>query len=197
MYECFNRGAREALLLPEFAREHGARPAEWLESTYFASGGLDPVDRMLRTDLRTHLPDFMNVKVDVATMARGLEARSPLQERSVVELGASLPSEYKVRGFRGKRVLRAAAERSVPAALLPRKKRGFAAPVDAALRGPLREEAARLLAPAGPLARLAAVRPDVPPRLLEEHLAGSANHRIRLWVLLALASWAESQARRA
>src|SRR5258706_1456223 len=146
---------------------------------------------MVRTDLRTHLPDFMNTKVDVATMAHGLEARSPFEERGVVDLGASLPSDFKVRGFRGKRVLRAAVERSIPAELLPRRKRGFAAPVHEALAGPLRAEAGRLLAPKGPLAALGAVRHEVPPRLLEEHLAGRANHRIRLWVLLALASWAE------
>ncbi len=191
MYECFNGPARGGLLDPAFAAAHGALPREWLEGLYDGSGGLDPVDRMVRTDLATHLPDFMNVKVDVATMAHGLEARSPFEEREVVELGASLPSEFKVRGFRGKRVLRAAVERSVPASLLPRRKRGFAAPVDEALAGPLGAEARRLLAPSGPLAALGAVRPEVPPRLLEDHLAGRARHRIRLWVLLALASWAE------
>ena len=191
MYECFNGPGRGALLEPAFAAAHGDHPRDWLEGLYAGSGGLDPVDRMVRTDLSTHLPDFMNVKVDVATMARGLEARSPFQEREVVELGVSLPSEFKVRGFRGKRVLRAALERSVPGNLLPKRKRGFAAPVDEALAGPLGDEARRLLAPAGPLAALGAVRPDVPLRLLEEHLAGRAHHRIRLWVLLALASWAE------
>jgi len=191
MYECFPSGARDGLLDPGFAGEHGERPREWLEQLYEASGGLDPVDRMVRTDLRTHLPDFMNVKVDVATMAHGLEARSPFQEREVVELGVSLPSEFKVRGFKGKRVLRAAVEKSVPRDLLQDNKRGFAAPVHEALAGPLREEARRLLAPRGPLAALHAVRPEVPHRLLDEHLAGRANHRIRLWVLLALASWAE------
>lgn len=191
MYECFPSGGRAALLEPAFAREHGDAPRAWLEQVYLGSGGADPVDRMVRTDLRTHLPDFMNVKVDVATMAHGLEARSPFQEREVVELGVSLPSDFKVRGFKGKRVLRAAVERSVPRELLQVRKRGFAAPVHEALAGPLRDEARRLLAPAGPLAALAAVRPGVPQRLLDEHLAGRANHRIRLWVLLALASWAE------
>jgi len=193
-YECFNGGARDALLLPGFAAAHGELPRRWLEDLYDSTGGIDPVDRMLRTDLRTHLPDFMNTKVDVATMAHGLEARSPFQEREVVELGVSLPSAFKVSGFRGKRVLRAAVERDVPRALLARRKRGFAAPVDEALRGPLREEARRLLAPDGPLARLDAVRPDAPYRLLEEHLLGRARHRIRLWVLVALASWAERTA---
>jgi len=194
MYECFPGGRRADLLLPGFSAAHGDLPREWLEGIYLGSGGRDPVDRMLRTDLRTHLPDFMNTKVDAATMAHGLEARSPFQEREVVDLGVSFPSEFKVKGFRGKRVLRAAVERDIPRDLLSREKRGFAAPVDEALRGPLREEAGRLLDPRGPLARLGVVRPEVPPRLLEDHLAGRANHRIRVWVLLALASWAERDA---
>ena len=191
MYECFNGKARAALLDPGFAAAHGDLPRAWLEGIYDGSGGVDPVDRMLRTDLRTHLPDYMNAKVDGATMAHGLEARSPFQEREVVELGCSLPSEFKVKGFRGKRVLRAALQKSVPDRLLQRSKRGFAAPVQEALAGPLRGEARRLLAADGPLAALGAVRPDEPARLLEEQLGGRANHRIRLWVLLALAAWAE------
>jgi asparagine synthase (glutamine-hydrolysing) len=190
-YECFNAGRREELLDPAFRAAHGDLPRLWLTGLLDASGGRDALDRVLRTDLRTHLADYMNHKVDTATMAHGLEARSPFQEREVVELCLSFPSSFKVSGFRGKRVLRAALEKDVPAALLAKRKRGFAAPVDEALRGPLREEAARLLAPTGPLAALGVVRPEVPARLLAEHLSGAASHRIRIWVLLSLASWAE------
>jgi asparagine synthase (glutamine-hydrolysing) len=191
MYECFPSGGRDALLLPAFRAVHGDLPREWLESLYRSTGGRDALDRMLRTDLRTHLPDYMNVKVDVATMAEGLEARSPFQELSVVELCLSFPSDHKVRGFRGKRVLRDAVRRDVPDALLPRRKRGFAAPVSETVAGPFRDEAARLLAPDGPLASLQAVRPDVPPRLLREFLAGDVRHRVRVWLLLSLAAWVE------
>jgi len=189
LYECFPAGRRDTLLLPEFQRKHGDLPRDWLENLYDGTGGLDPVDRMLRTDLRTHLPDFMNTKVDVATMAHGLEARSPFQGLDVVELCASLPSDYKVKGFRGKRVLRAAVARHVPRDLLPARKRGFAAPVEEALAGPLREEARRLLAPGGPLAALEAVRPEAAGRILEEFLEGKGHHRIRAWTLVALAAW--------
>ncbi len=195
MYECFPGGRRDRLLLPGFRRAHGETPREWLEALYLGCGGDDPVDRMLRTDLRTHLPDFMNVKVDVATMSHGLEARSPFQERDVVELCLSFPSSFKVSGFRGKRVLRRALERDLPRGLIAGRKRGFAAPVDEALLGPLRAEAERLLAPGGPLLRLDAVVPGEPLRLLEEHRRGVGNHRIRLWVLLALAAWAEREER--
>jgi asparagine synthase (glutamine-hydrolysing) len=127
-------------------------------------------------------------------MAHGLEARSPLQEREVVDLALSLPSEFKVRGFRGKCVLRAAVERDLPKGLLSLRKRGFAAPVDLALAGSLRKEARRLLAPDGPLARLAVLRPGAPLEYLDEHVSGKRSHRFRVWLLLALASWAERQA---
>ena len=102
--------------------------------------------------------------------------------------------EFLVRGFRGKRVLRDVVRRDVPDSLLSRQKRGFAAPVDEALQGRLGSEAARLLASDGPLQRLGAVRPEVPSRLLEEHLEGVRQHRIRLWVLLSLAAWLEAEA---
>ena len=48
----------------------------------------------------------------------------------MLELGVSFPSEFKLRGFQGKRVLRALVQRSNPRSLLPRRKKGFAAPVD-------------------------------------------------------------------
>ncbi len=196
MYDCFGSAGRERLLRPAFRQRHGDLPREWLSALYADTGGIDAVDRMLRTDVLTHLPDFMNVKVDVATMAAGLEARSPFQEREILEFGLSLPSWFKVRGLTGKRILRAVLARSLPRPLVARKKMGFAAPVDAALRGPLRGEAERLLAPGGPLAALDAVEPEYPPALLREYAEGGVRHRLRVWVLLALASWVERAAAR-
>jgi len=72
------------------------------------SDGPDLVDVMLDVDTRTYLPGDLLVKMDVATMAHSLEARSPLLDHELMQLAASLPPDMKVRGTEKKVGLRAA-----------------------------------------------------------------------------------------
>ena len=52
---------------------------------------------MLQTDVETYLPGDLLTKMDIATMASSLEARSPLLDREVMEFAATLPARYKAR----------------------------------------------------------------------------------------------------
>ena len=72
------------------------------------------VDVMLDVDVQTYLPDDLLVKMDIATMASSLEARSPLLDHELMEFAASLPAELKVRGREKKVVLRGGAARLGP-----------------------------------------------------------------------------------
>ena len=46
-------------------------------------------------DIHTYLPDDLMVKVDVASMAHGLESRSPLLDHVFMEWAAELPEQFK------------------------------------------------------------------------------------------------------
>src|SRR5246127_1372216 len=91
--------------------------------------------------LHTYLPDDLMVKVDVASMAHGLEARSPLLDHGLMEWAAGIPVQNKLAGGRLKSLFKSAMEPYLPRELLYRPKMGFGCPVDHWLRAELKEMA--------------------------------------------------------
>jgi asparagine synthase (glutamine-hydrolysing) len=150
--------------------------------------GLDAVDTFLAADTNWYLPTDLLVKMDIATMANSLEARSPFLDHHLVEFVARLPSRFKLNGRTSKYILRQAVSDLVPADNLSRPKRGFAVPIGRWFRRELREFAADHL-----LGRRAAERglfdPAVVTRIVDDHQSGRADHAHHLWVLLMLELW--------
>ncbi|MPZ20444.1 MAG: asparagine synthase (glutamine-hydrolyzing) [Luteitalea sp.] len=97
------------------------------------------LDRMLYVDTKTWLPDDLLVKADKMTMATSVELRVPLLDFRVLEFAASLPQSFKLRGWSGKRILKAALKGSVPREILERPKSGFPVPYERWLRADLKE----------------------------------------------------------
>ena len=151
-----------------------------------------PLARMTYLDLVTYLPDDILVKVDRAAMAVSLETRVPLLDHRVVEFAWRIPAELKLRGGRGKHLLRAVLQRYVPRGLFERPKMGFGVPIDHWLRGPLREWAEHLLDPAT-LRAQGYFAVDPIRRAWAEHLDGRRSNQYPLWVILMFQAWLEHQ----
>lgn len=91
--------------------------------------GLGPVDAMLKRDFHRLLGDDHLVKMDMASMAWTLEARSPFLDHGLIDLAASLPEDIKLGGNTTKPLLRALAARHLPDAVVNAPKRGFEIPL--------------------------------------------------------------------
>jgi asparagine synthase (glutamine-hydrolysing) len=151
-----------------------------------------PVARMMALDGLTYLPDDILVKVDRASMAVSLETRAPFLDRDVMEFAWSLPMSMKLRDGRGKWILRQLLDRYVPRALIDRPKAGFAIPLDAWLRGPLRDWAETLLAEER-MRREGYFDPKPIRAAWRSHVRGEASFGHRLWSVLMFQAWLEQQ----
>jgi asparagine synthase (glutamine-hydrolysing) len=187
---CHFHGSRKAeLCTPGFLDDAGeSDDLEDLLAAFSAQDGADLLAATMGVDAELYLPDDLLVKVDIASMAHGLEARSPFLDHELMEFAATIPSALKVRGRETKRILKTALQGLLPEPVLARRKMGFGVPIDHWLRHELRDLAYDTLLSRRALGR-EYFRAEVVRRLLDEHVHGQANLQYWLWTLLMLELW--------
>ncbi len=146
------------------------------------------LDALAMQYLGTYLADGVLTKVDRASMAHGLEVRSPFLDRAMMRLAGGLPSVLKLKGRTTKRVLRHALRSHVPKTITRRKKQGFALPIAQWLRGGLKGWMMETLDPVE-IRRAGIFNPQWVEGLIAEHLAGRRSWHKEIWALLAFESW--------
>jgi len=156
---------------------------------YFAAAG-SLVAGANRADLHTYLPDDLLVKIDVASMAHGLETRSPLLDHVFVEWAVGLPDRLKLARGTSKALFKSAMAPYLPAGLMHRPKMGFSCPIDHWFRNEMKELAYDTLLSHRASGR-SLFRPTHVRRLLEEHCGMRQDHHQQLWALLVLELWFE------
>jgi asparagine synthase (glutamine-hydrolysing) len=180
---------KQHLCTEEFLRKSGESDSfSLLVDAFQNSDAKNFLNRLLDVDVNMYLPDDLLVKVDIASMAHGLEARSPFLDHHVMEFCATLPSSMKLKGRDKKYVLKQAVRSLLPDEILNRPKMGFGVPLDHWFRHDLREMAYDLLLSPRAIHR-GYFHKHVVETLLDEHVSGVKNWHYRLWNLLMLELW--------
>lgn len=155
---------------------------------FLSNGSLQMIDRMLYADLLNYLPNDLLVKVDIASMANSLEARSPFLDHKVIEFAASLPGNLKTRGTTTKFLLKKVASRLVPPEAIYRRKWGFGMPIGRWLRSDLSELVNECLF-TNRFYQRGLFEKSAIERLWREHQTATKDHTWKLWNLLMLELW--------
>lgn len=170
-----------AKLVPGMPKGYAPPPSPWPAEP-------DEIRHMILMDWLVWLPQDILAKVDRATMAFSVEARSPFLDRDLVELVVRLPWTWHFSLLRGKRLLRAAMRELVPDFVWRRRKQGFASPVGYWMNGEIGDELHRLTyeKDTGPI-DASALR-----KLLTQHRDGRHDNSSALWLAYTYLGWKAS-----
>jgi asparagine synthase (glutamine-hydrolysing) len=148
-----------------------------------------PGIRAMRADLHSYLPCDILAKVDITSMAHGLEGRSPFLDHELVEAVGQFP--YSLLHQRGcvKPLLGRAFETFVPPEMMQKQKVGFQLPTKFWLHSDFQSLANDLLRSRDSFCSRY-LRSDVLATMLDEHASAHVNHGERLWSLVFLECWA-------
>ncbi|MDP2624802.1 MAG: asparagine synthase (glutamine-hydrolyzing) [Candidatus Peregrinibacteria bacterium] len=175
--------AYTSYFLPHELNDRTFDPFAHLKERFEDFDGNDPLDQVMWTDISHRLTDNLLVKVDVATMAYGLEGRSPFLDHKLMEFLAQLPIDYK----KQKRILKATFGDELPAGVM-KGKRGFEIPLAHWFRNSLKDFVRdQLLSSNAKIFKY--ISRDQVEKLFNEHLNTKIDHSARLWTLLMLEAW--------
>jgi asparagine synthase (glutamine-hydrolysing) len=185
----FSPAQKEWLYTPDFSETvRGHDSYDVLTGWFKEIHASELLDQLLGVDTRSYLPDDLLVKVDRATMAHGLEARSPFLDHRLVEFAASLPVHLKVRKSETKYLLKAVMRGTLPDRILDRDKMGFGVPLDRWFRQDCREFLREILL-SDRCAGRGYFRPERVRQMIDAHQQTDTDHSYRLYALLMLELW--------
>lgn len=185
----FNRAAKKEIYTKDFeAKVSDQNASTFLDQWFAKANGSGILDATLLTDQMTYLPNDLLVKVDIASMAVSLEARSPFLDHKVIEFAASLPESIKMKGFETKSLLKKVAARLVPKEVIYRRKMGFGVPIGNWFRSEMKDFVRDILLSEKSLKR-GIVKPAMLEKYVNEHTNAEKDHTFQIWTLLMLELW--------
>lgn len=185
----FSREEKDDLLRPGLRELRDRGESDRVAWYYREAPSGNPLNRMLYADLKTSLVDSLLAFTDKMTMAVSLEARVPLLDYRIVELGARIPPEVKLKGLTGmKHLFKLAMGDRLPQEILRQRKQGFGTPISRWFRGSLKPLLCDLLSPER-LRRRGFFEPDAVWGLVDAHMQEREDCSEHLLALLTFELW--------
>ncbi len=166
----------------------GTDSFDLLLAKFHEAGADNLLERTLYSDVMMYLPDALLVKVDVASMANSLEARSPFLDHELMEFVARVPAQLKLKGMTTKHILKETLRGILPDEVLFREKMGFGVPLDYWFRNELKEMAFDTLLGQRAMERGYFNR-DYVREILDDHVSRKWNWQYHIFNLLMLELW--------
>jgi len=184
----FRRYEKSQILSPDLKSSLGGYDTTDIFRDYYRNADTpDALSRIQYLDIKTYLTDDILTKVDRASMAHSLEVRCPLLDHNFMELVASIPSDFKLRGMTGKYVFKKALEAELPRNILNRAKMGFAVPLASWFRNGIHDYARQFLPErSDPYLSSSFVR-----KMWNQHQTGTRDRSGQLWNVLMFRLWLE------
>jgi asparagine synthase (glutamine-hydrolysing) len=183
--QVFGAGSLERLL-----KNGKAGRVDSLDEAFALATSGDALNRLMRVDLLTQMPNDLLMLTDKMTMAASIECRVPLLNHELVELAARIPASLRIEGNNLKALMKRALDGVLPPQILERKKRGFGAPFGAWLKRDLQPMMRRLLSKQAVESRALFHWPVI-EETIALHMANREDHTDHLMALLNLEIWAQ------
>lgn len=166
---------------------HRASSISKMEAKLRECDSADPMQKLLWYVRASFMEEGLLMKMDRMTMAHGLEARVPFLDHELVEFNAGISPAMRLHQRRTKAVLRAIAERRLPAEIASRRQHGFLVPLDQWFDGSFASWVSSLLSPET-LRRRQMYDVEVVTGLLRQYRDTGKNARV-IWSLVLLELW--------
>lgn len=140
-------------------------------------------NNLMYSDLKLYLPEQILTKVDRASMAHSLEVRVPFLDHNFVEFSSRIPSQFKIRNFQKKYILKKAMENSLPKSTIYKKKKGFGVPLKQYFRKELKSYITENLL------KSRIKNKEFTKKILSQHFSRRRDYSHLIWSSLILKEW--------
>ncbi|EAY24429.1 asparagine synthase (glutamine-hydrolyzing) [Microscilla marina] len=152
--------------------------------------GVEDFNELLLTDMQLVLPSDMLTKVDLMSMANGLEVRVPFLDHEVVNFGFSLPAKYKIDANYRKKIVQDTFRDVLPKELYQRPKKGFEVPLLKWLRHDLHDMVMKDLLSDEFVEKQAIFKVEEVQKIKQKLLSNNPEDtHARVWGLLVFQHW--------
>lgn len=148
----------------------------------------DLITSLQYLDSKTYLPGDILTKVDRASMAHSLEARSPFLDYELWELVFSMPLSMRFKDGQGKYLLKETMKNRFGPEFVNRDKMGFGVPLNRWFRGSLENFAKEILLEKKFLER-GYFNPEYVKKIITIHSQGRRDFSRKIWSLLFFEFW--------